>query len=121
VNGQRRYFNKTLHGSKKDAEKYLREMLCRRDLGELIEPTAELADSFFNKWMETVVKPRVRARSFHRYEETLRLYITPELGQKRLADIRSIDLQHLYIKLRDRNLSPTMIRHVHGLISNAFK
>ena len=121
MNGQRRYFNKTLHGSKKDAEKYLLEMLRRRDLGEMIEPTAELAEAFFNKWMETVLKPRVRKRSFNLYQETLRLYILPEFGQKRLADIRAIDIQQLYKKLSDRGLSSSVINRVHGLISSAFK
>ncbi len=36
-NGANDYFNKTFHGTKKDAEKWLRGALARRDKGEPLE------------------------------------------------------------------------------------
>lgn len=37
--GKRKYVNKTIHGSKKDAQKYLTAKLREKDLGIFTEPT----------------------------------------------------------------------------------
>ena len=36
-NGKRRYASKTVHGTKKDAQQFLREILRQRDLGVVVE------------------------------------------------------------------------------------
>ncbi len=38
VDGKRKYFNKTIHGTKKDAQKFLTAKTREKDLGIFIEP-----------------------------------------------------------------------------------
>lgn len=95
--------------------------LRRHDCGEAIEPTRDLAASFFDRWLETTVKPRIRPRSFEVYKQAVDLHLLPEFGRRRLSDIRPIDLQSFYSKLRDRGLSATTIRTIQAIASNAFK
>ena len=38
--GKRRYHNKTIHGTKKDAQRYLNAALRDKDLGTFAEPTS---------------------------------------------------------------------------------
>ena len=46
-NGKRRYVNKTIHGTKKNAEKYLTAKLRDKDLGINIEPASESLQSIW--------------------------------------------------------------------------
>ncbi|MEP6901922.1 MAG: integrase [Actinomycetota bacterium] len=51
--GKRRYFNKTIHGTKKEAQKFLTAKLREKDLGVFIEPSSiglsEYLDKSFGK------------------------------------------------------------------------
>ena len=59
--GKRQYLNKTIHGTKKDAEKYLTATLRDKDLGVLIEPCTLSVSEYLSKWLETAARPRLRA------------------------------------------------------------
>src|SRR5262249_18802076 len=80
-----------------------------------------LCSEFFERWLETAVRPRVRPRSFAEYDHKTRAYIIPALGKKRLSDVKPFDLQTLYADLQKQKLANTTIRYVHILLNNAFK
>ncbi len=40
ADGKRKYFNKTIHGTKKDAQKYLTAKTREKDLGVFVEPAS---------------------------------------------------------------------------------
>ena len=50
--GKRRYLNKTVHGTKKQAEQALTALLRSKDTGTLAEPTAHTLDSYLTHWLE---------------------------------------------------------------------
>src|SRR5881227_1374383 len=62
-NGKRRYVNKTIRGTKKNAETYLTAKLRDKDLGINIEPAGESLNKYLDKWLDTAAKPRLRTRS----------------------------------------------------------
>src|SRR4051794_30253621 len=92
-NGKRRYLNKTIHGTKKDAEKYLTGKLRDRDLGLNIEPASESLNKYLDKWLETSAKPRVRERTFDDYTSLLERYVRGPLGALKLSDLRPMHIQ----------------------------
>jgi len=62
-NGKRRYVNKTIRGTKKNAESYLTAKLRDKDLGINIEPAGESLNKYLDKWLNTAAKPRLRTKS----------------------------------------------------------
>src|SRR5207244_3279942 len=118
---KRRYHNHMVNGTRKDAEKWLRQALRRRDMGEAIEPSTLFFNEFLDKWLEMSVKPRLRERTYDDYRFYLRQYIRPTLGKKKLADIQPEDLQSLYTELQARGRASNTIRTVHVLLGAAFK
>ena len=46
-------FNKTIHGTKTDAEKWLRGALARRDRGEPLEDPDITFEALFNEWLDS--------------------------------------------------------------------
>src|SRR6187402_2798708 len=103
-NGNRRYVNKTIHGTKKNAEKYLTAKLRDKDLGINIEPASESLDKYLEKWLATSVKSRVRTRTYEDYTSLMARYVREPLGAIKLADLRPIDIQKLYHSMQERGL-----------------
>ena len=120
-NGKRRYLNKTIQGTKKNAETYLTAKLRDKDLGINIEPAAESLNKYMDKWLDTAAKPRLRTRTFDDYTSLLKRYVRDPLGAIKLSDLRPVDIQRLYRKMQDDGLSPRVIRYTHAVLSSALK
>ena len=121
VIGKRRYYNHTIKGTKKDAQKYLNGVLREIDLGTFVEPSAILLDEYLDKWRESVTKQRVRAGTYIWYQDLLRLHVRPLLGKKTLSDIRPFDVQSVYANMQERGLSAKTVRYAHVVLSSSLK
>ena len=119
--GKRRYVNKTIHGTKKDAEKYFTATQRDRDLGVFIEACTLSDDEYLNKWLETAARPRLRERTFSDYTEKIDRYVRSAIGKKKLADVRPLDIQTFYSQMQERGLSARTVRYTHAILSSAFK
>src|SRR2546429_2992357 len=120
-NGKRRYVNKTIRGTKKNAESYRTAKLRDKDLGINIEPAAESLNTYLDKWLDTAAKPRLRIRTFDDYTSLLKRYVREPLGAIKLSDLRPIHIQRLYRSMQDNGLSPRVIRYTHAVLSSALK
>lgn len=121
ANGKRRYFNKTIHGTKRDAQKYLTASLRDKDLGVFVEPANMPLNDYLDKWLETAAKPRVAPPTFNNYEYLLKRYIRPTLGGRKLSDVKPLDVQKIYKAMTDGGLSPRTVRYTHTVLSSALK
>jgi integrase len=63
----------------------------------------------------------VRERTYHDYEDVNRRYIKSALGQKRLSDITSLDIQGVYSDMLSKGLAARTVRYTHAVISSALK
>src|SRR6266480_7249867 len=73
--GKRKYVNKTIHGTLRDAQAYLSRSQRDRDLGVFFEPSRMSLDGYLDKWLETAAKPKLRAKTHRDYEALLRRYV----------------------------------------------
>ena len=113
ANGKRRYANKTVHGTKNDAQKFLNGALRDKDLGVFIEPAKEALGAYLDKWLETAARTRVRESTLEDYKDNIERYIRPALGERRLSDLRPLDVQKLYSDLQARGLSARSLSLIH--------
>src|SRR5215510_12388219 len=63
---KRATYNKTVHGTKKDADKFLTGVLRQIDLGEFVEPSTITVNGFLDKWLDTMGS-RVTAQTLRSY------------------------------------------------------
>lgn len=119
--GKRKYVNKTIHGTQKDAQKYLNAALRDKDLGVFVEPAAMSLNEYLDKWLESVARPRVSERTGNDYALLLARNVRPYIGTRRLCDVRPLDVQKLYQELQKRGLSARSIRYTHSVLSSAMK
>ena len=111
--GNRQYQNKTIHGTKKDAQKWLNDALTKKDLGIPTFQTKVSLGEYLGTWLKTVAKPRVSERTFDNYEWLLDRVIT-KLGTTRLSHLRAEDIQKYF------GSQPTSTaRHIHAPLRSA--
>jgi len=78
---QRSYYNRTVHGSLRQAQKFLGKKI--NELGANIERDGAKIrlDQYLDQWLKTV-KSRICSKTFESYESLLAKYIRPSLGKK---------------------------------------
>ena len=119
--GKRRYHNKTIKGNRKDAQRYLNGVLRDLDLGTFVEPSPMTLNEFLDQWLENAAKPRLRERTYVDYKYVLDRYVRPELGGKKLSDLKPLDIQTLYTNIQQKGLSARMVHYAHALLSSSLK
>jgi len=120
-NGSRRYHNKTIHGSFRDAQAYLNQKLQERDIGRLPRAAAIRLNQYLDLWLTTATKPRLRPKSYTDYESLLRLHIRPTLGTRPLGSITQFDIQCVYAKMLERGLSGRTVEYTNAVLQSAFR
>lgn len=118
-NGKRKYHSKTIHGTKKDAERYLNEKLREKGLGEFVESTKETLESYLDRWLETSVKPSLAPSTIINYSKAISIYIKPQLGNIQLSKLNPLDIQEFYNKLHGKGLSSKTIYNINGVLSKS--
>jgi hypothetical protein len=98
----RKYHNRTIHGSIRDAQAYLTRKLRERDLGHDLEGAKITLNEYLDRWLKTAVKPRVREKTCQDYDGMLRRYIRPSLGETVLATMQPMDVQTACQKMTER-------------------
>lgn len=130
--GKRRYASRTVRGTRKDAERALRETLRQRDLGVVVESRRVSLDRYLDEWLEKAASARLRPRTLQDYREKVDRYVRPILGAHRLDKIRPLDVQGLVQRLAEegcptvppakrRPLAPQTVRYAHAILSAALE
>ncbi len=119
--GKRKYLNKTLHGTKKEAQSWLSARLRDRDIGIAIQPAQQTLGEYLDRWLESAAKAKVRPNTFAGYQATLRRYVRPELGGLPLSKITPVEVQALYNRLTESGLSPRTVQYTNMILKQAFK
>lgn len=119
--GKRKFQNKTVKGTKKDAQKALNSMLRDADLGLLGNSQRQTLNEYLDIWLETIAKPRLHNRTFKDYGDLLRRYVRESLGNIKLSELKAVHIQKLYGEMLERGLSPRIVRYTHATLSSALK
>ncbi|EGD51740.1 integrase family protein [Thermoanaerobacter ethanolicus JW 200] len=118
-NGKRKYHNKTIYGSKKDAEKYKIEKLNEINKGIFVEPANITLKEYLDEWIKTSLKGRVKATTYQSYVKIIELYIKPVLGDYKISKLNPLLIQDMLTNMMNKNLSARTIRYTHTILKNA--
>lgn len=121
IDGKRKYKSKTVHGTRKDAERKLTEMLRMKDRGLVSSRSNEKLDAFLDEWLE-MKKTKVKPATWRNYETAIRLYLKPTLGHLRLDQLNSRLIQAFIDDLAtEKELSTSYIRQIHVTLRAALQ
>jgi integrase len=117
--GKRRTFNKTVKGTKKQAQEYLAEILHKQSRGDLVERNREPVADYLRRWITTIAVPRVRARTAEDYRSIVEAHLVPAFGSLQLSQLTVDAIQRLYAEMGASGLSPRTVRYVHSVLNSA--
>ena len=98
----------------------LRAALANRDRGLVVADPSETVEAFLASWLPGI-RSQLRARSWERYEEHVRLYLVPSLGRLKLSQVSGAHIQAMYGRLIDSGLSSNTVRRVHAALHRALE
>lgn len=111
-------FNRTITGSKADAQKILNEQVRQRDAGVRTAPTRQR----LGEWVDTWLAHHCSSQSVRtRYDSRAILdrYLTPQLKARRLTELSPTDVQRWVNALStDRKLSPRTVQLARATLRN---
>jgi integrase len=89
--GEKRMF---VYGrTREDVHAKLVELQEKRRRNVPVVPRSLKLGEYLDYWLAQVVRPSVRWNTYKKYEQTVRLYLKPELGRKPLGRVRVADVQ----------------------------
>jgi len=111
------------HFTHKDREEVARQLTSvRKKRDDGLPPIVErqTVAQFLQRWL-AASKPSLRIRTSERYEQLVRLHVTPVLGRVQLANLTPLHLQRLYSNKIEEGLSSTTVHHLHAMLHRALK
>lgn len=98
--GKRRH-KRIVRRNRNDAAAALRKLRADLDAGKLASAPSTTADKWLDYWHAEILPHRnVKPGTTKSYADTIRLYLKPRLGAKRLARVTPADIRALYIDLQ---------------------
>jgi len=73
--GKRKYINRTVRGTKKEAQAVLTKMLHDRDTGILAAPSRRSVAEYLQEWQHKALRGRVTPRTYTVYVDHLKRYV----------------------------------------------
>lgn len=122
ASGKKRYLNRTVKTTKRDADEVLEIMLAQVAKGETVAHTSQTLEAYIREeWLPTIRRNR-RPRTVEDYRTTLERYAIPHLGTVKLDKLTPADIA-AWIKelLTTTELANRTIRQAHEILRNALE
>jgi integrase len=136
--GKRRTAYKTIKGTRKDAQRELRNLLGAAERGVYINDAKQPFSAWARTWLNDHIRGEVSVRTYERYSELLDKHAVPYLGSLAVGQVSPLQVQTLYRTLSTsgwqpparkaggplppaKGLSARTINHVHRVLFACFK
>ncbi len=72
-------------------------------------------------WLQDVVRPARKPKTYQGYEVVVRVHLIPALGRKRLQQLTAVDVRQFLRRLENAEPtpSPRLVQQVHAVLRNA--
>ena len=111
--------SESVRGTRRDAERVLRERLGMVERGELVEKLETTVAAFLSQWLETYAASNTTPRTQQGYKGSVARYILPAIGGVSLQGLRPQHIQKVYAQMLERGLSARTALHTHRVFRQA--
>ncbi len=125
---KRKQHFQTINGTKKDAERALREILQTVENGSFIKTSKLTVGEYLEEWLQGYVKTNTSPRTRERYGQIIHLHLIPSLGPIQLTLLQPLQIQNYYSKAlqsgrRDNKggLSAKTVHYHHRILFEALR
>lgn len=113
---------KTVYGkTKTEVQRKLRELQVLQVQGKTVPLCEGTVADLTERWLEQIVKPRLKHTTFRSYEQIARVHILPALGKSKLSKLAVEDLDRFFQAKLDSGLAPQTVRYLRGIMRRMFR
>jgi integrase len=116
--GKRRYISGR---TKEEARRALREACANADQGLAFDADNLRVGEYLDRWLSDSVSDTVKATTFERYEQIVRLHLKPALGKMKLKALTPAHVRSLYREKLEAGSSARTVRYIHTTLHKALK
>jgi integrase len=106
---------------REDVREKLAKAIADRDGGLVYDAGNMTVGEYLDRWLNDSVRNTVRRRTWERYEQFVRVHLTPALGKIKVAKLTPAHVRGLYRDRLDSGLAPRTVLHIHRAFSKALK
>jgi integrase len=92
ITGRRRVRYRTVRGTKREAQRVLRDLLTAVDKGTHVDPGKLTLGGWLRQWLEEA-EHKVSPKTLERYREIVEKHLVPALGSVPLAKLAPVHLR----------------------------
>lgn len=112
ANGNTKSFSaKKRQDAKAKLDKYKTDVL----LDVYVQPSVMTLKEWVKHWLDTYKKPSLRPTTFNTYQTLLKTHITAKLGDKKLQEVTTDDLQRLIVDMKS---SPRTMKDIFSILKS---
>ncbi len=119
VTGRKRYIQRTVHGSKNDADLALARLLVEIGDGGIEDGPDCTVTQLVNRWLAHV-EADLSPATLDDYRRVARIHIDPTIGARQISRVRPSDLDALY-RERLSVVSAARVRRIHQVLAGALQ
>lgn len=120
ADGRRRYLERTVRGTRRDAEREMARLVVEVDEGRHAAAAPMTFGELLDRWLEAK-RASVAPRTIESYEWVAAKYLRPRLGDRKLAALRTMDLDAVYAELYASGLSARTVRICHTVVRQSLE
>ena len=117
-NGRPTKLSETVRGSRRDAERVLRERLGMVESSAYVPKNTETVAEYLWRWMDTYAATNTTARTQQGYRVNIKR-VAPMIGAIKLQGLQPAHMQKMYADLLERGLSAQTVLHTHRVLREA--
>lgn len=100
-----------------------------KELREKVKMIADLpvikekykVDEWFQKWLETYIKPLKKQATYDQYRIIYNNQIKPVIGSRKLSTLKTYDIQHVIAVMNEKGLATKTMKHAKSIMDIALK
>jgi len=110
----------TVHGTKREAEAKLAQLLHQYNTGDFVTPSKMTTGEWLTRWLDTYVihSSKKKVRTKETYRSVVEHHLIPALGSIPLQRLQPADIQEYYNK---SPLSPSTLEQHHAILHQALE
>jgi len=111
---------KTVYGkTRSEVQGKLTDLMHKLKQGIPLGDDRQTTGQFLQSWLNEVVKPSVKPKTYQTYSDLVRLHLGPALGKRPLTKLSPQDVQRFLNSKNESKLSARTVQHLRATLSNA--
>src|SRR5437588_2840377 len=119
VTGKQRYLTRTVHGTKREAEKVLATLVVEASKGKFTTKASGTLEGLLKDWLANLEQD-ASPSTIATYRGYVQRWIVPRLGDKKIDRLRPDDFDRFYVELR-KHLGAASVLKIHTILRSALQ